>query len=558
MEIEKECYIEKHPKPMKKTQLYNMMEQMEKCICMIKIDNTNGTGFFCKIPLNNNNNIVEIPVLMTNYHIINKELLNNKSKEILFYIEKKGWLNDLKINNGHNRCIYMDEDLDITIIELKESDKIDNFLELDTNIIKKGNIRGYKDKSVYVIQYPKRELSVSYGIIQEIDAQKKNDFCHLCSTDEGSSGSPILMVDDNKLIGIHKSGNSQDNYNRGLFLNEVIISFKNKYIRKYNNFIYPEIDISSKKGFVNLDSMLNSIIQMLTSLNDLKNLENLYNDELIGNNFIFYFCKAINEIYNNANANPSLDKLLNWLNNDLSSNRKEFKKVLFFILNRLHGDLMKLNNLQVKNLLQPYYDLVSLENDNNDINKNSIISTLFKWVEKSVNFSEGGKNHYFATKVFIEFNLDEIFASMHHKNNLENTISLINCFEYYTKKKINSVGYVENYSIYQAPKYFLIILNRKKNIRIEYGKNFDLSNFIESSSEYKKYELIGKIIKNKDSYECVMKNKENEFFEEWISFSDEKVQKLKIYFNDNNNNQEKLTDIENQIYTKLLLYKAIE
>ena len=166
---------------------------------------------------------------------------------------------------------------------------------------------------------------------------------------------------------------------------------------------------------------------MLTSLNDLKNLENLYNDELIGNNFIFYFCKAINEIYNNANANPSLDKLLNWLNNDLSSNRKEFKKVLFFILNRLHGDLMKLNNSQVENLLQPlqpYYDLVSLENDNNDINKNSIISTLFKWVEKSVNFSEGGKNHYFATKVFIEFNLDEIFASMHHKNNLENTISL--------------------------------------------------------------------------------------------------------------------------------------
>lgn len=54
-----------------------------------------------------------------------------------------------------------------------------------------------------------------------------------------------------------------------------------------------------------------------------------------------------------------------------------------------------------------------------------------------------------------------------------------------------------------------------------------------------------------------MKDKENEFFEEWISFRDEKVQKLKIYFNDNNNNQEKLTDIENQIYTKLLLYKAI-
>ena len=125
------------------------------------------------------------------------------------------------------------------------------------------------------------------------------------------------------------------------------------------------------------------------------------------------------------------------------------------------------------------------------------------------------------------------------------------------KKKINLDGYIQSYSIYQAPKYFLIILNRKKNIRIEYGKYFDLSNFIESNFSYKKYELIGKVIKNKDRYECAMKNKENEFFEEWISFRDEKVQKLEIYFNDNNN-QEKLTDIENQIYTKLLLYKAIK
>ena len=239
------------------------------------------------------------------------------------------------------------------------------------------------------------------------------------------------MIDNNKLIGIHKSGNREDNYNKGLFLNEVIISFKNKYIRKYNNFIYPEVDISSKKGFVNLDSKLNSIIQMLTSLNDLKNLENLYNSNLIGNNFIFYFCKAIYEIYNNENASPSLDKLLNLLNNDLTNNRKGFNNVLFFILNCLHGDLMNLNNLQAENLIQRYNDLVSLEN-----NKKTIISTLFEWVEKNVKFSEFGNNHYFETKAFIEFNLNEILAHMDNKNNLENTISLINCFEYYTKKKL--------------------------------------------------------------------------------------------------------------------------
>ena len=53
---------------------------MEKCICKIyKNDGSKGTGFFCKINYDNK----EIPVMITNYHVINDEYIeNNEATEI--------------------------------------------------------------------------------------------------------------------------------------------------------------------------------------------------------------------------------------------------------------------------------------------------------------------------------------------------------------------------------------------------------------------------------------------------------------------------------------------
>ena len=57
-----------------------ILEQMKNFICKIRIGNKRGTGFFCKIPFPDKNNI--IPVFITNNHVINK--LND---EISIYIE---------------------------------------------------------------------------------------------------------------------------------------------------------------------------------------------------------------------------------------------------------------------------------------------------------------------------------------------------------------------------------------------------------------------------------------------------------------------------------------
>ena len=58
------------------------------------------------------------------------------------------------------------------------------------------------EPSIYIIQYPSgKKAGVSYGIINNID---KFNIQHYCCTESGSSGSPILNISNNKIIGIHK------------------------------------------------------------------------------------------------------------------------------------------------------------------------------------------------------------------------------------------------------------------------------------------------------------------------------------------------------------------
>jgi len=203
-----------------------IIEQMEKNIFKIKVDNgLQGTGFFCKIPYPNKNNMIS--VLITCNHLINEDILYKKDKIISIKIKEENEIRNINLND---RIKYSSQKYDITIIEIKEKDNINNFLELDDIITsdilnnKNENIE-YIDKTIYIIQYPKGELSVSYGIIKNI-YEKKYIFNHKCSTERGSSGSPIINQ-NNKIIGIHQKG--VDKYNLGTFLNYPIKEFIQEY-----------------------------------------------------------------------------------------------------------------------------------------------------------------------------------------------------------------------------------------------------------------------------------------------------------------------------------------
>ena len=98
----------------------------------------------------------------------------------------------------------------------------------------------YLGKTIYIIGYPNSEkVKVSYGVLKNKELEKECDFNYLCSTEKGSSGSPILNLENNKIIGIHKQCNNNKNYNTGAFLKLSINGFisKNYYNNNINNVI---------------------------------------------------------------------------------------------------------------------------------------------------------------------------------------------------------------------------------------------------------------------------------------------------------------------------------
>ena len=89
-----------------------ILEQMKKSICKIKSSKDQGSGFFCKIPFPDKGNMLN--VLITNYHIIDKQLLEGEEKFQIIIKEKKEII-ELNLNLD-NRFTYFSEKYDTTII----------------------------------------------------------------------------------------------------------------------------------------------------------------------------------------------------------------------------------------------------------------------------------------------------------------------------------------------------------------------------------------------------------------------------------------------------------
>ena len=288
----KECDIPGYPKIIPYQNFKKISAQMEKNIFKIKLrweqndKKKQGTGFFCKIPFPDKKKL--LPVLITNNHLINKEILDNNE---IITIKIKGELNEIRFNLK-NRIKYTSEIYDTTIIEIKEEDNINHFLKLDNKILEDitnntDQNKEFKDESIYIIQYPEGELSVSFGILNNIYLDKKHTFTHLSSTRNGSSGSPILLI-NNRIIGIHKEGNNK--YNSGTFLYYPIKEFikqnyldiNSKLLKEFNEKFKCNI-IDTEIGNLNLSKKLlgKEALELLCKINfkELKEL-NLSDNKL--------------------------------------------------------------------------------------------------------------------------------------------------------------------------------------------------------------------------------------------------------------------------------------
>ena len=122
------------------------------------------------------------------------------------------------------------EKYDITIIEIKKNDGLDfgYFFDIDNfDNIENPNDK-YRNKGVYILHYQKGNKSeYSLGTIKVILEDGVN-IQHLCSTEEGSSGGPIINLENYKIIGIHKGYDDKHKVNLGTYLKEPIKDFNNK------------------------------------------------------------------------------------------------------------------------------------------------------------------------------------------------------------------------------------------------------------------------------------------------------------------------------------------
>ena len=244
--MKKEKKILNTPDPVGITGTEKILNQMIKFICKIKTPGNVGTGFFCKIPFINKS------FLVTNNHVLDEQyFLENKEIKLMLNDEKETKV--INIMNKKERNKYFNEKYDIALIELKDKDNIRNFLELDDNLFKDNEHIIYEDKSIYIPQYLNgKNAVVSYGLLKGIT---KSEIMHTCTTDIGSSGSPILNLETCKVIGIHK-GSTHFNSNKGTLLKYPINDF---------------IQSSKMNENVKNDSLnYNLIINEMNSLNIIK------------------------------------------------------------------------------------------------------------------------------------------------------------------------------------------------------------------------------------------------------------------------------------------------
>ena len=222
--------ILKYPKAESIEGTEKILDQIRNCVFKIILENGDrGTGFFCNIPYNNK----LIPVMITNNHIIDSNYISNNKFIIITLNNDK---DDKIIKLNDNRIIYTNKEYDITIIEIKpKDDKINNFMELEDKIFKEESYLYYNQESIYIIHYSNQEkAAVSYGLINKIN---NSNIIHFSCIGQGSSGSPIISISNNKIIGIHKENSNTFQKNNGTFLKEPINEFINEYLSLNNFFL---------------------------------------------------------------------------------------------------------------------------------------------------------------------------------------------------------------------------------------------------------------------------------------------------------------------------------
>ena len=371
------------------------------------------------------------------------------------------------------------------------------------------------------------------------------------------------------------------------------------------------LDISYKRGLKNINnnnSRTNSLIQLITSIKEIIDYLQKNKEKFLEFSQIYVLTSTlinvITELYDKTKENQpyNLSKLktvINFINPEINSTKslKSINEYFLFLMDTLHEELKEKNQDDPihKGLIK--YDKINdtkekaLKNFLNEYNQyyDSIISRNFNWIRQTkIECVECNNSVYsFQSIPFLEFDLDEIHEyvithqteykqtiskyqnnkkllvqkiSEYRSKKMMQSISLYNCFDFYSKNNYNykndkiycnyckkETRYIINYFVYNSPNYFFIILTRKQNINLDYPEEINLETFIEEEKANKKYKLFGTLINSSiNNYEKHYYSAIKNVDQAWKKFDDENVSDIKS------------KEARNPIYSRVIVYKSVK
>lgn len=371
----------------------------------------------------------------------NKKNDIDSKKEIDLYYGKK--YNETKISiklDKKERYIsYFDDEKDVTVIEIIDKDKIPENKYLLADLSYKYGYDIYKNGKFLLAGYPKdplyeKERHISSGEIKEIDGF---EFEHSLDTRHGSSGAPICLFDNIKVIGIHKQGDRYEPINYGTFIGTIIDELENEYKEIKSEKIVSSLFISLEEyNDVEYLSFHKEIIRNYYEQNE-HNFQNAYNAIMdYANNRNIDFLRVKNKLGENLyifrNVDIDYNKIIrNYTSNDGIWNYMNFfdkvkdkffiKLFSYFIAGFLKS--LNISNTALKNSCFLFYaknmdyeELINLKKNVNKIicTKSFLGTTMIKEVA----------NNYFPNRDYYDNYKVLFIIDFKYRNNCE-----FDCFD---------------------------------------------------------------------------------------------------------------------------------
>ena len=193
----------------------NTLDKMSKSLCKIilqsKKNEVFGIGFFINIQLFDKS----INCLVTNYKSISEETINRE--EVIIMQLKNEKVTSINLDNTNRFIKNLKQPYNITIIEILDSDFISNdidYLYYDSSYI--NGYQQYLNKDTLLLSYFLNSNKDDFTIGKIINI---NDFGFQNSfNNENFSGFPIILLENQKIIGIYEKKYDHN----GIFIGEII------------------------------------------------------------------------------------------------------------------------------------------------------------------------------------------------------------------------------------------------------------------------------------------------------------------------------------------------